>query len=121
MGYNWINAKEYTMDCFLLFDRWALRWIFTDCDYYKGDYTTDMAKALHKYPHIYAFCRAKAPECGNFLDKVQSISYENWTDTEMREAENAILQTHETFVVYAYPEVMEQVNYIRNWKQVIKR
>ena len=33
----------------------------------------------------------------------------------MREAETSILQTHETFVVYAYPEVMERVNYIRNW------
>lgn len=31
MAYNWINAKDYTMDCFLLFDRWALKWIFTDC------------------------------------------------------------------------------------------
>ena len=24
MSYNWINAKDYTMNCFLLFDRWAL-------------------------------------------------------------------------------------------------
>ena len=33
----------------------------------------------------------------------------------MREAETAILQAQETFVVYAYPKVMDQVNYIRNW------
>lgn len=83
MSYNWINAREYTMDCCLLFDRWVLRWIFT--------------------------------ECSNFLDKVQAIPYAGWTDAEMREAETAILQAQETFVVYAYPKVMEQVNYIRNW------
>ena len=23
----------------------------------------DMAKALYRYPHVAAFCRAKAPEC----------------------------------------------------------
>lgn len=115
MSYNWIDASKYTMDCFLLFDRWSLRWIFTDCDYYNGDYVADMAKALYKYPHIDAFCRCKAPECGGFLDKVHEVSYGNWTDAEMREAETSILQTHETFVVYAYPEVMERVNYIRNW------
>ncbi len=27
MSYNWINAKDYTMNCFLLFDRWALKWL----------------------------------------------------------------------------------------------
>lgn len=115
MSYNWINAEEYTMDCCLLFDRWVLCRIFTECSYYNGDYITDMAKALYRYPYIDAYCRAKAPECSSFLDKVRAIPYSGWTNDEMREAETAILQTQETFVVYAYPKVMEQVNYIRNW------
>lgn len=34
MSYNWINAKDYTMNSFLLLDRWALQWIFTDCNGY---------------------------------------------------------------------------------------
>ncbi|MBQ9134413.1 MAG: methyltransferase domain-containing protein [Clostridia bacterium] len=115
MKYNWIDANEYTMDSFLLFDRWALCWIFRDCNYYAGDYITDMAKALYKYPHIDTFCRCKAPECSQFLDKVREVPFDNWTNLEMRKAETSILQTHETFVVYAYPKVMEKVNYIRNW------
>ncbi len=121
MAYNWIDASEYTMDCFLLFDRWALRWIFTDCSELKWfsdegrDYKSEMAKALYRYPHVESFVRAKAPECGAFLDEVRAIPYGNWSDREMREAETFILQAHETFVVYAYPEVMNRVNYIRNW------
>lgn len=112
---HWIDAGDYTMECCLLFDRWVLRWIFTECSYYEGDYVTDMAKALYRYPYIDAFCRAKAPECGRFLDKVRAVPCGGWTDDEMREAEKAILQAQETFVVYAYPEVMNQVNYIRYW------
>lgn len=112
---HWIDAGDYTMECCLLFDRWVLRWIFTECSYYEGDYVTDMAKALYRYPYIDAFCRAKAPECGRFLDKVRAVPCGGWTDDEMREAETAILQAQETFVVYAYPKVMNQVNYIRYW------
>lgn len=35
---------------------------------------------------------------------------------EARAAEIAILDYHQSFVVYAYPEVMEEVNYIRCWR-----
>lgn len=115
MSDHWIDAKEHTMDCCLYFDRWVLRWIFTECSYYKGDYVTDMAKALYRYPYIDAYCRIKAPECSGFLDRVRMVGYGGWTETEMRDAETAILQAQETFVVYAYPELMDQVNYIRNW------
>lgn len=115
MRYNWIDASNYTMDTLLLFDRWIFKWILTDCDGYEGDYRIDMAKALYRYPHVTAFCRRKAPECNSFLDMISQIDGDGWTDAEMREAETAILQFHETFVVYAYPEVMQGVNYIRNW------
>lgn len=123
MSYHWINAEEYNMNCFLLFDRWALRWIFTDCgayDWFESqgrDYQLEMAKALYRYPHVTGYVRAKAPECGAFLDGVLAVPYGNWTEEEMREAETFILQAHETFVVYVYPEVMNRVNYIRNWDE----
>lgn len=123
MNYNWIDAKDYTMDCFLLFDRWALRWIFTDCtafDWFPADgrdYRLEMAKALYRYPHVVRYVRAKAPECGAFLDEVLAIPCEGWTEAELREAETWLLQAHETFVVYAYPQVMDQIDYIRCWDE----
>ena len=123
MSYHWIDAMDYTMDCFLLFDRWALRWIFTDCsrfDWFAGngkDYRLEMAKALYRYPHVAAYVRLKAPECGAFLDEVAAIPYGGWTEEEMRRAETDLLQAHETFVVYVYPQVMNQANYIRNWDE----
>lgn len=117
----WIDAREYTMNCFLLFDRWALGWVFadhSDFSWYgqdKEDFDLLMAKALYRYPHVAEFVRAKAPECAPYLDRLAAIPYENWTAEEMRDAETRILQSHETFVVYAYPRVMNQVNYIKNW------
>ena len=123
MSFNWINAKDYTMNSFLLFDRWALQWIFSDCnvyDWFPGkdrDYKLDMAKALYRYPHVAWYVRNKAPECAAFLDEIQSITFGDWTEEEMRESEAAILQAHETFVVYAFPKVMNEVNYIRNWDE----
>ena len=123
MTYHWIDAKDYTMNSFLLFDRWALRWIFTDCsafDWFPADgrdYRTAMAMALYRYPHVAEYVRQKAPECAAFLDEVQVVPSEGWTPEEMREAETYVLQAHETFVVYAYPRVMEQINYIRCWDE----
>ena len=123
MLYHWIDAKEYTMDCFLLFDRWSLGWIFTDSEAqawlsdYGRDYTLDMAKALYRYPHVEAYVRAKAPECAAFLDAVRAVPNEGWTESEMRDAETRILQAQETFVVYAYPQVMNRLDYIRNWDE----
>ncbi|MBR5743148.1 MAG: methyltransferase domain-containing protein [Clostridia bacterium] len=120
MSGNWIDAENYTMDSFLLFDRWAFRWIFTDCPWYPSGeegYRLEMAKALYRYPHVVWYVRAKAPECAAFLEKVAAIPGEGWTEGEMREAETNILHAHETFVVYAYPDVMNRLNYIRNWDE----
>ncbi len=120
MSYNWIKAEDYTMDTILLFDRWVIRYIMSEdeCSWYDNgtrSYVTDMAKALSRYPHIIPFCKRKAPECTDFLDKVLQVDTSSVSDREARDAETAILAYQETFVVYAYPEVMEQVNYIRNW------
>ena len=120
MSYNWIKAEDYTMDTVLLFDRWVIRYVMNEnqCGWYDNgtrSYTSDMAKALSRYPYIIPFCKRKAPECANFLNEVLSVSTKNLSEKEARNAEIAILSALETFVVYTYPEVMDQVNYIRNW------
>ncbi|MBD5117130.1 MAG: class I SAM-dependent methyltransferase [Ruminococcaceae bacterium] len=120
MSYNWIKAENYTMDTILLFDRWVIRYIMNENQWYNGgtrSYITDMAKALSRYPYVISFCQRKAPECTGFLNKVISVSVKDIGEDEARNAETSILSALETFVVYAYPEVMEQVNYIRNWNQ----
>ena len=118
---NWINAENYTMETFLFFDRWILSRLLSDptwapwpCEDGR-DYKTEMARALSRYPHVVRFCRKKAPECSSFLDEIAEISVDGITDAEARHSETMILQFHECYVVYAYPAVMDQLNYIRNW------
>lgn len=120
MSYNWIKAEDYTMDTVLLFDRWVIRYIMNEdeCSWYDNgtrSYISDMAKALSQYPYIIPFCKQKAPECTGFLNKVLSVNTDNLSEKDARDAEISILSAQETFVVYAYPEVMNKVNYIRNW------
>ena len=119
--YNWIDAKEYTMNCFLLFDRWVLRYILTDKQGRRPEdgqsYTKLIAKALFPYPHVKEFCRLKCPESAAFLDRVDAVPVASLSPDELRSAEIALLERLETFVVYAYPHVMNNVNYIRNWDE----
>lgn len=70
------------------------------------NYVSDMAKALSRYPYVITFCKRKTPECMEFLNKVISVSVKDISE-EARNAETAILSALETFVVYAYSEVMD--------------
>lgn len=115
MAYNWINAKEYNMNCFLLFDRWIFPWIFEESK--DLEYIKLMAMALYNYPHVKEFVRIKSPECIPYLEEIEKVDCTNYSKEQLREAETKLLQMHETFVVYAYPEVMNNVNYIRNWSK----
>ena len=130
MIYHWINAEEYSMETVLLFDRWVIRHIMSENAWYNNgqrDYKTDMAKALSRYPYVIEFCKRKAPECAGFLKEIEDIRAAGFlkeirgidaagiSEAEARRAETEILSALEPFVVYAYPEVMEQLGSIRDW------
>lgn len=119
MAFNWIKPQDYSMDTFLLFDRWIIKDIMNEAlgkFYVKSDYMTDMGKALSRYPYVVNYCKAKAPECTEFINKISLVNYLELTKEEACCAEAAILDFLDSYVVYVYPEVMNQVNYIRNWK-----
>lgn len=115
MAYNWIKPEEYTMDTLLYFDRWILRYVLSQRKEYQGNYLLLTGKALSFYPHVVDFCRNRAPECQSFLDAALQCVPAGLSAQEARRAETEFLQYHETFVVYAWPEIMEKVNYIADW------
>ena len=74
-----------------------------------------VGRALWRYPHVVDFCRNKAPECAAYVDAALALVPHDLDDRAARQAETDFLRYHETFVVYAWPEAMEQVNYIADW------
>lgn len=114
MSYNWINAENYTMDAFLLLDRWCLEYIFYGED--DEEYVEMVARALHFYPHVKYYISHKAPGCRSFIEAVEKVDCIGLTKDEARKNELQLIGENETFIVYGYPEVMNKVNYIRNWK-----
>jgi len=115
MAYNWINAEDYTMDTLLYFDHWVIKYLLTDQEGFRGDYQELLGKALSRYPHVVDYCRHMVPESEDYLDEALLRVPVNLSDLEARQAETDFLQYHETFVVYAWPDVMEKVNYISDW------
>ncbi|MDI9497243.1 MAG: methyltransferase domain-containing protein [Bacillota bacterium] len=113
--YNWINAEDYTMDTLLYFDQWVLDYLLKDQAGFDGDYQELLGRALSRYPHVADYCRHMAPERKDYLEAALSRVPSDLSDQEARQAETRFLQYHETFVVYAWPEAMEQVNYIADW------
>lgn len=119
MAFHWIQAEHYTMDTLLLLDRWVIRYWMRENKTYNNDgrdYQLDMGRALSRYPHVVQFCKRKAPECAAFMEAALVLVQEALSDEEARRAEISILDYHDSFVVYAYPEVMETINYIRCWR-----
>lgn len=115
MLYHWINPEEYTMDTLLYFDRWILRYLLSDQEDFEGDYPALLGRALSRYPHVADFCRRKAPERAAYLDAALALAPPELEAEAARKAETDFLGFHETFVVYAWPEAMERVNYIADW------
>ena len=117
MSYNWISPENYTMDTLLYFDRWVLRYLLNNQPNEKDHiaYQSLVGRALWRYPYVADFCRHKAPECASYVDAALALVPHDLDDQAARQAETDFLQYHETFVVYAWPEVMEQVNYIADW------
>lgn len=98
MSYNWIRSEDYSMDTFLLFDRWVIRDIMDENKWYNDrtrNYISDMAKALSRYPYVITFCKRKAPECIEFLNKIMRVNVSGISEVEAHNAETAILSAQE--------------------------
>ena len=117
MTYNWINPENYSMDTLLYFDRWVLQYLLSRQPDEKDHtaYQSLVGRALWRYPHVVDFYRNKAPECAAYVDAALALVPHDLDDRAARQAETDFLRYHETFVVYAWPEAMEQVNYIADW------
>ncbi|SCZ10841.1 class I SAM-dependent methyltransferase [Alkaliphilus peptidifermentans] len=114
MAFNWINAEEFSFNTFLLMDRWMIRFI-TKIKW--PEFRKDLGIALTHNPSVCWYFINKCPECkDDVYEMLQNLPI-NLTDEEIRKSEIFVLNEIDSFVVYVYPNIMEQCPYIRDWKE----
>ncbi|AIQ65359.1 methyltransferase type 11 [Paenibacillus stellifer] len=115
MSYNWIDADKFSFNSFLLMDRWIIRMI---CNEYAGwgDFCDNLGIALAYNPSVSWYFAHKSPESKPSLEQMIAAAPRNLAPHDVRMAEVFVIHAMETFVVYAYPEMMNQnCDYIYDW------
>lgn len=114
MALNWIPLEQYPFDSFALFERFQIRLV---CDHCGDDppLRESLASALRAHPTVaYAFTR-KCPERREFIDALLKEAAPLPPD-ELRKAELVLMERSEDFIVYLYPEIMdESCDFIYAW------
>lgn len=115
MSFHWIEPSEYSFNCILLMDRYIVRQICMASEY-DEEYSRNLSVALAYNRVVAWYCKEKAPEVMNTVDKLIAAAPKECTREQVRMAECFILDRHDWAVVYAYPEVMNRnCPYIYNW------
>jgi SAM-dependent methyltransferase len=113
MGYNWIDPKEFSINCILLMDRWLIRYI---CKRDNENFRKNFGIALAANPVVAWYCREKAPEISNAVDALIVSAPKVNNAYEVRAAECFVLADIDWAVVYLYPETMNKnCEYIYDW------
>ena len=115
MSFNWIIPKDFSFNCITLMDRWLIRYICTSSD---EEYLKNLAIALAANSVAAWYCKEKAPEIAEIVDKLIAVAQKNITVAEISDAECFVLDYHDWAVVYVYPEIMNKnCPYIYNWNK----
>lgn len=109
---NWIKTEDYSINTFLIFDRWMLKML---TQFAEENQLAPYGTVFKHHPHIKWYFLHKCPEIAAFVEKCESLAPDTLTAEELRRTEEFLLDAIDTTVVYAYPEVMETLNYITRW------
>jgi 2-polyprenyl-3-methyl-5-hydroxy-6-metoxy-1,4-benzoquinol methylase len=121
MAFNWIKPEEYSFNTFLLMDKWIIQYFLglnkNSQGYYVNDeYRRHLGIALYYNPVVQWYFKEKCPEGKERIEELINGVSQNLSPKEIRESEMYILDKEDSFVVYAYPKVMERLDYVKHWK-----
>jgi SAM-dependent methyltransferase len=95
-------------------DRWIIRFIANRSD---KVFQYNLGISLINNPAVHWYFINKCPECKDQVDQlIQNTPY-HLTAQEIRNAEIFVLNETDSFLVYIYPELMEQLSYIKLWDE----
>lgn len=122
MSFNWIDAKEFSINSILLMDRWMLQQFIglKDSPMYENskEYREQLGVILAYNPIICWYFKAKCPEAINRIEKLVQEAPDKLTPEAVREYEVSFIDTMDTMFVYTNPELMDaNCEYIRDWDE----
>jgi SAM-dependent methyltransferase len=118
MSWNWIKPEDYSLNCFLFFERFQIGRMM-DLDEWKKDNTEwrhNIGVALNANPAVKWYFAHKCPKCADALNEITMNAPAVTDAAEIRKAEIYALLSVEDFTIYTRPESMDaNCDFIRGW------
>lgn len=112
MSFGWIDPSEYSINSLLLFDKWIVKQISRNSN---QTFLNNLSIVLASNPVILWYfdniCPEQKEHYNSLVEKAQLIN------CDKEEAEQYILNELDWAIVYIYPQMMENLPYIREWKE----
>jgi len=112
LSFGWINAEEFSFNTLLLMDRWLFNAIAVNK---RPEFKKYMAIALSGNPIVLWYIVNKCPEQRDYYNSLTSEAPTRVTKKQIRESEIKVLDALDWAVVYAYPELTENTEYVTDW------
>ncbi len=112
MSFGWIVAKQFSFNALLLMDKWIFNTIARNR---QPEFRKNLAVALAGNPAVYWYVLNKCPERQEYYTSLVSKAPTNYSTEEVRTSEEYVLDALDWAVVYVYPEIMENLPYIKDW------
>ena len=119
MAYNWIDPKAHSINAILLMDKWMLEHLLgiknQDGLYSDEDYRYHLAIVISQNPHIEWYILHKCEEALPIIKTLKTIVPKYLNAAMIEESYLTFLKTIETYLVYVYPKIMANLDYIKKW------
>lgn len=112
--YGWIDATQFSFNTLLLMDRWIFNAISQNKH---AEFVKNLGIALSGNPAVYWYIVNKCPEQEEYYRKVTE-GLPRYSKDEVRNAEVYVLDVLDGFVVYVFPELTENLPYVKDWDPV---
>lgn len=117
MYFNWIDKTKYTLDSFLLMDRWLITMIINTSNNWP-EFADNLAIVLVAKPYVAWYCMNKAPEVKERVEQLIRVAPIDSSADQINSAEQFVVQATETSIIYTDPVNMNKnCNYIFNWNE----
>jgi len=112
MSFGWIDANLFSFNTLLLMDRWIFRTIAKN---QHPEFKEKLAIALASNPTVYWYVVNKCPERQEYYSALVDKASNDCSREKIRDSEVYVLDALDWAVVYVYPEIMENLSYIKDW------